>query len=241
MKLENKIAVITGAGKGIGKAAAELFLREGATVVLNSRNKADLELIEEANKDKKDKIISFAGDISKEETISHLIDETLNKFGKIDILVNNAGFGIFDDLVDSKTDDFDAMFNTNVRALYLLTKGFLPSMIDRKSGTIINIASIAGKNGFATGSIYCATKHAVMGLSRALMLEVRKFNIRVVAICPGSVATEFFRTESQTTLSSSRESVLHSEDIAETILLAASLPENATITELEVRPTNPRK
>ena len=241
MKLLNKIAVITGAGKGIGKAAAELFLREGAAVVLNSRNKSDLELIEEANKDKKEKILSFAGDISKEETISHLIEETLKKFGKIDILVNNAGFGIFDDLVDSKTDDFDAMFNTNVRALYLLTKGFLPSMIERKSGTIINIASIAGKNGFATGSIYCATKHAVMGLSRALMLEVRKYNIRVVTVCPGSVATEFFRTESQTVLSSTRESVLHAEDIAETILLAASLPENATITELEVRPTNPRK
>jgi 3-oxoacyl-[acyl-carrier protein] reductase len=241
MKLENKAAVITGAGKGIGKAAAELFLREGASVVLNSRNKSDLELIAEANKDKRDKILIVAGDISKEDTIKLVIDETLSKFGKADILVNNAGFGIFDDLVDSKTEDFDAMFNTNVRALYLLTKGILPSMINRKSGTIINIASIAGKNGFATGSIYCATKHAVMGLSRALMLEVRKYNIRVVTICPGSVATEFFRTESQTTLSSSRESVLHAEDIAETILLAASLPENATITELEVRPTNPRK
>lgn len=241
MKLENKAAIITGAGKGIGKAAAELFLREGASVVLNSRNKSDLELIAEANKDKRDKILIVAGDISKEDTIKLVIDETLSKFGKADILMNNAGFGIFDDLVDSKTDDFDAMFNTNVRALYLLTKGILPSMIDRKSGTIINIASIAGKNGFATGSIYCATKHAVMGLSRALMLEVRKYNIRVVTVCPGSVATEFFRTESQTTLSSSRESVLHAEDIAETVLLAASLPENATITELEVRPTNPRK
>lgn len=241
MKLENKIAVITGAGKGIGKATAELFLREGAQVVLTSRNKSDLELIEEANKDKKEKIFSIAGDISKEETVSYIINETLNKFGKIDILVNNAGFGIFDDLVDSKIEDFDAMFNTNVRALYLLTKGALPSMIERKSGTIINIASIAGKQGFATGSVYCATKHAVMGLSRALMLEVRKYNIRVVAVCPGSVATEFFRTESQTMLSSSRESVLQAEDIAETILLAASLPENATISELEVRPTNPIK
>lgn len=241
LKLENQIAVITGAGKGIGKATAELFLKDGAKVVLNSRNKNDLLKIQEENADKKDDIVLVEGDISKTQTIEKLVNETLNKFGKIDILINNAGFGIFDDLVDSKTEDFDAMFNTNVRALYLLTKAVLPHMIKQKSGIIINIASIAGKQGFATGSIYCASKHAVMGLSRALMLEVRQYNIRVVAICPGSVATDFFRPESQTTLSSSAESVLQSEDIAETILLAASLPENAMVSELEVRPTNPRK
>lgn len=241
MKLNNKIAVITGAGKGIGKATAKLFLTHGAKVVLTSRNKTDLELVEEENKSKKENIVTIAGDISKEDTVLKVIDETMNRFGRIDILVNNAGFGIFDNLVDSKLDDFDAMFNTNVRALYLLTKGFLPNMINNQSGTIINIASVAGKQGFATGSIYAATKHAVMGLSRALMLEVRQYNIRVVAVCPGSVDTEFFRKESQTILGSSRESVLHAEEIAETILLAASLPENATISEIEVRPTNPRK
>ena len=241
MKLQNKIAVITGAGKGIGKATAELFLKEGARVILTSRNKSDLEQILADNISKKDNITIIAGDISKEETIQKVIDETIGKYNRIDILVNNAGFGIFDNLVDSKSEDFDALFNTNVRSLYLITKGFLPHMIKEHSGTIINIASIAGKQGFATGSIYCASKHAVMGLSRALMMEVRQYNIRVCAVCPGSVATEFFRADSQTTLSSSKESVLQAEDIAETILLAASLPENATIHEIEVRPTNPRK
>jgi len=241
MKLQNKIAVITGAGKGIGKATAELFLKEGAKLVLTSRNKSDLEQSIADNESKKDNITIIAGDISKEETIQKVIDETISKHGRIDILVNNAGFGIFDDMVDSKTEDFDAVFNTNVRALYLITKGFLPHMIKEHSGTIINIASVAGKQGFATGTIYCASKHAVMGLSRALMLEVRLYNIRVCAICPGSVATDFFRTDSQTTLSSSKESVLQAEEIAETILLAASLPENAMIGEIEIRPTNPRK
>lgn len=241
MKLLDKIAVISGAGKGIGKATAELFLKEGAKVVLTSRNSSELEMIRENRNDRKSDIITIAGDISKEETVDRIITETIDKFGRIDILVNNAGFGIFDNMVDSKLEDFDAMFNTNVRALYMLTKGSLPHMIKEQSGTIVNIASIAGKQGFATGSIYCATKHAVMGLSRALMLEVRKHNIRVAAICPGSVATEFFRTESQTVLGSSRESVLRAEDIAETILLAASLPGNAMISELEVRPTNPKK
>jgi 3-oxoacyl-[acyl-carrier protein] reductase len=241
MKLTNKVAVITGAGKGIGRATAELFLKEGAKVVLSSRNKSDLELIVEEHKEKRGNIITIPGDVSRESTVEIIINETIYSFGKIDILVNNAGFGIFDELVDSKLEDFDAMFNTNVRALYMLTKGFLPHMIKEQSGTIINIASVAGKQGFATGSIYCATKHAVMGLSRALMLEVRKYNIRVVAICPGSAATDFFRSESQTELGSSRESVLSAEDIAETILLAATLPENAMVTELEVRPTNPSR
>ena len=241
MKLQNKIAVITGAGKGIGKATAELFLKEGAKVVLTSRNKSDLEQLIAENKSYKDNISVIAGDISKEETINKVIDETIGNHGRIDILVNNAGFGIFDNLVDSKLEDFDSVFNTNVRSLYLITKGFLPHMIKEQSGTIINIASVAGKQGFATGSIYCASKHAVMGLSRALMLEVRQYNIRVCAVCPGSVATEFFRADSQTSLSSRKESVLQAEDIAETILLAASLPENATLHEIEVRPTNPRK
>ena len=241
MKIQNKIAVITGAGKGIGKATAELFIKEGAKVVLTSRNMADLEQIVRDNESNQDNITIIAGDISKEDTIGKVIDETIGKYGKIDILVNNAGFSVFDNMVDSKTEDFDAIFNTNIRALYLVTKGFLPSMMKEQSGTIINIASIAGKQGFATGSIYCASKHAVMGLSRALMLEVRQSNIRVCVICPGSVATDFFRAESQTTLSSSKESVLSAEDIAETILLAASLPGNAMIGEIEIRPTNPRK
>ncbi|HMT11335.1 MAG TPA: SDR family oxidoreductase [Ignavibacteria bacterium] len=241
MKLKDKIAVITGAGKGIGKATAELFIKEGAKVVLTSRNIADLEQIVSENESNQDNITIIAGDISKEDTIGKVIDETIGKYEKIDILVNNAGFSVFDNMVDSKTEDFDAIFNTNIRALYLVTKGFLPHMIKEQSGTIINIASIAGKQGFATGTIYCASKHAVMGLSRALMLEVRQYNIRVCAICPGSVATDFFRAESQTTLSSTKESVLSAEDIAETILLAASLPGNAMIGEIEIRPTNPRK
>ncbi len=241
MKLENKIAVITGAGKGIGRETARLFLNEGAKLVLVSRTKSDLDSFVKEHNNKKDDIITIACDVSKPENINKIVNETVSKFGTADILVNNAGFGIFDNMVDSKLEDFDAMFNTNVRALYLLTKGILPLMIKQKSGTIINMASIAGKQGFATGTIYCATKHAVMGISRALMFEVRQYNIRVVAICPGSVATDFFRPEANTPLSSSVNTVLHSEDIAESCLYAAALPLNAMVSEIEIRPTNPRK
>ena len=239
--LQNKIAVITGAGKGIGRATAELFLNEGAKVVLATRTKSDLDSFIEEHKDKKENIITVSGDVSEEKIINKIVTDTINEFGTIDILVNNAGFGIFNNMADSKVEDFDAVFNTNVRALYLLTRDFLPYMIKQKSGTIINIASIAGKQGFATGTIYCASKHAVMGLSRALMLEVRQYNIRVIAICPGSVATDFFRPEANTPLTSSIPSVLHSMDIADSCLYAATLPPNAMVSEIEIRPTNPRK
>lgn len=240
-KLKNKIAVITGAGKGIGRATARLFLLEGAKVVLVSRRKQDLESFEIENELYNKEIIAISGDISKENVVSEVIEKTISKFGRIDILVNNAGFSIFDYLVDSKTEDFDAMFDTNVKAVYLLIRGFLPHMIKQNSGTIINIASTAGKQGFATGTIYCATKHAVMGMSRALMLEVRKYNIRVVAICPGSVDTDFFRPESQTELAFDSDTILRANDIAESCLYAATLPISATVSEIEIRPTNPRK
>ncbi len=241
MKLQNKIAVITGAGKGIGRATAELFLKEGAKLVLTGRSRKDLDSFIDEHSGHNSNIVSIAGDISKEETINLVISKTISEFGKVDILVNNAGFSVFNNMVDSRTEDFDAMFGTNIRALYLITKGLLPYMIKEKSGTIINIASVAGKQGFATGTIYCATKHAVMGLSRALMLEVRNYNIRVVTVCPGSVDTDFFRAESNTVLSSHPDTVLKSKDVADTILFAACLPENATVSEIEVRPTNPRK
>lgn len=241
MSIKNKIAVITGAGKGIGRATAELFLKNGAKVVITSRSKKDLNSFISSNKKYKDNILAVVGDISKEKTINEVIRKTISKFKRIDVLINNAGFSIFDDMVNSKTKDYDAMFCTNVKAVYLLTRGFLPYMIKQNEGTIINISSLAGKQGFATGTIYCATKHAVMGMSRALMPEVRKYNIRVIAVCPGTVDTEFFRKESKTTIYSNRNTVVKPDDIAETCLFAVALPINATVSEIEVRPTNPHK
>lgn len=155
-------------------------------------------------------------------------------------MINNAGFGLFANLVDSKTEDFDAMFAVNVRGLYLCCRYAVKSMIEKQAGIIINISSIAGKNSVASASIYSATKHAVMGLSSSLFAEVRKHNVRVTTIFPGSVDTRFFDAPG-TILNSSRESILAAEDIAESCYLAANLPINATISEIELRPTNPKK
>jgi 3-oxoacyl-[acyl-carrier protein] reductase len=238
MKLQNKIAVITGAGKGIGRATAEIFLKEGASLVLNTRTKADLDSFVKEHSEDMDRILTIAGDVSDEKVIQQIIKETIGEFKRIDILVNNAGFGKFTEMVNSTTQDFDDMFGTNVRALYILTRDFLPYMIKQKEGTVINIASIAGKNGVPSGAIYSAAKHAVMGLSRSLMFEVRKHGIRVIAICPGSVASDFFRgspSELET------GSMITLEDIADTVLYAATLSPNSTVNEIEIRPSNPKK
>lgn len=241
MNLVGKTAVITGAGKGIGKSISKLFLKKGASIVFCTRNEQDIELFKSENKLFEGKVFYVNSDLSKEETIKKIVDETLGRFGKVDILINNAGFGVFDQLVDSRTEDFDSMFATNVRAAYLLIKAFLPSMIKENQGTIINISSIAGKKGIANASIYCATKFALNGMSQALMEEVRKYNIRVVVISPGSVNTNFFNPLSKMSLTFTADSVLQAEDVAEACLFAASLPNRATVSEIEIRPTNPFK
>jgi NADP-dependent 3-hydroxy acid dehydrogenase YdfG len=183
----------------------------------------------------------FKTDVSKEEDVKNLIEKVIEKHGKIDVLINNAGFGLFANLVDSKTEDFDAMFAVNVRGLYLCCRYAVKSMIEKQAG--INnkySSSIAGKSAVPSASIYSATKHAVMGLSGSLFMEVRKHNVRVTTICPGSVDTHFFDAPG-TILNSSRESILSAEDICRVVLLSCKFPVNATISEIELRPTNPKE
>ncbi|HQY19351.1 MAG TPA: SDR family oxidoreductase [Ignavibacteria bacterium] len=226
-----KTVVITGASKGIGLSCAEIFLKNNYTVINASRTNA---------KSIKDPDFHFIKtDVSKEADIKKLFQAVIKKFKKIDVLICNSGFGRFANLADTTTKDFDEMFSVNVKGLYLCNRFGVKEMIKKKSGTIINISSIGGKNGVATASIYSATKHAVMGLSRSLMAEVRKDNIRVVTICPGSVDTNFFDHPSAG-LTANRETLLSPDDVAETCLLAVNLPDRALINEIEIRPLNQR-
>lgn len=230
--MDKKVCVITGASSGIGFACAKKFLENGFTVINASRS--DKNHIQNKNYE------YIQTDVAQENEIKNLVETVISRHGKIDVLINNAGFGLFNELINSTTEEFDSMFSVNVRGLYLCCRYALKHMIEKQSGCIINISSIAGKNSVATASIYSATKHAVMGLSSSMFLEVRKHNIRVTTVCPGSVDTHFFDAPG-TILNSSRESILAASDVAESCWLAASLPVNATISEIELRPTNPRK
>ena len=157
--------------------------------------------------------------------------------GEIGVLVNNAGVLIARPFDELTVDDWDTTMTTNVRSLFLMTKAVLPAMRRRREGTIVNVASLAGRNGFVGGTAYTASKHAVLGFSRSLMLEVRKDNVRVVAVCPGSVDTPLLHN--QPMLHTDPTRILRPEDVADTILHALLLPARALVSELDIRPTNP--
>jgi 3-oxoacyl-[acyl-carrier protein] reductase len=230
-------AFITGATEGIGRATAFALGRAGYQVGVCARTATKVrQLIEELEREG----IKAAGrpaDVGDPSQAGLAIDEATRALGEIDVLVNNAGILIAKPFEELTLEDWNATMETNVRSLYLMTLAVLPAMRRRKQGAIVNVASLAGRNGFVGGTAYTASKHAVLGFSRSLMLETRKDNIRVIAVCPGSVDTSMMRDQPMLKAEASR--ILQPEDVAATILHAISLPERALVSELDIRPTNP--
>lgn len=166
-----------------------------------------------------------------------MVEQTVDAFGHIDVLVNSAGFGVFKPVIDLTADEFDAIISVNLRGAFLATRYTLPHMYARRAGAVINISSIAGKHGFASGAAYCASKFGLMGLMESVFHEARRYDVRVVTITPGSVDTPFF--DRAHTTAPDRDRILQPDDVAETVLLALSLPARALLRELDIRPTNP--
>ncbi|MDP1675382.1 MAG: SDR family NAD(P)-dependent oxidoreductase [Bacteroidota bacterium] len=231
MDLKNSVAIITGASKGIGRAVAIALSKEGVNVVLAARSTELLLMVQKEIAENGGKAISIATDVTSENAVQNLIIETQKKFGKIDILINNAGVGIFSNVIDLKTQEYEAMMDVNLKGVFLCSRAVLPAMIKQKKGEIINIASLAGKNSFAGGSVYSATKWGLIGFSRSLMLEVREYNIRVVTISPGSVNTHFADKEKN------ESQIIQPEDVAETVLFALTMPNRVNVSEIDIRPT----
>ncbi|HKU59881.1 MAG TPA: SDR family NAD(P)-dependent oxidoreductase [Gemmatimonadales bacterium] len=230
-------ALVTGATEGIGRATALALGQAGYRVGVCSRS---TDKVAATLADLRDKGVTAAGaaaDVADPEQVRHLVELVRAELGEIDVLVNNAGVLIARPLDELTLEDWDATMATNLRSLYLTTRLVLPGMRARRRGTVVNVASLAGRNGFVGGSAYCASKHAVLGFSRALMLEVRKDNVRVVAICPGSVATGMLRDQAM--LKPDHERILRPEDVAASILHVLTLPAGALVSELDIRPTNP--
>lgn len=195
MKLKGKVAVITGGGKGIGKAIALTFAREGASIVVMSRTKGDLDKVCEEAGAMGVGAIAVCGDVSRKEDVDKLVQRTLSRFDHIDILVNNAGISKRSSVLDSDEAVWKEVLDVNLYGTYLVTKSFLPAMLSRKSGRIINISSLSGKIGQAFNSAYCASKHGMIGFTRTVALEMGWLGaqeITVNAICPGFVDTEMF-------------------------------------------------
>ncbi len=238
MDIKNKIACITGASKGIGKATALSLARAGASISISARTKDLLEMTAEEARSLGAKVLAYPGDMSNEPEIKNFIAQTIRELGGLDILVNNAGFGHFHPIAEFPTKDWDEMFNLNVRGLFISTREALPYLRKAGESVVVNVVSLAGKNAFINGGGYAATKHAVLGFSRCLMLEERKNGIRVLAVCPGSVATNFFDTHHDT-FDPKKDRILRAEDVAESILDMIRLPQRAMVSEIDIRPTNP--
>ena len=225
LEIKNQIAVVTGAGRGIGRAVAVELGKLGARVVLAARSKTEL--------DETARIIGANASVVPTDVRKR--DEVARLFGvPADILVNAAGLGIFGPVAGFEDEDFETLIETNLRGIFFTCRSVLPSMIERRRGHIINIASIAGKVGSANRAVYCASKFGVVGFTESLAEEVRQHGIRVSVICPGSTDTAFSPGE---TRGKARERMLRPEDVAHAVRTIVTQEPNSFISEIIMRPT----
>ncbi|MBW6479912.1 MAG: SDR family oxidoreductase [Bacteroidales bacterium] len=241
---QSKIVFITGASSGIGEACAIRFAREGYALILNARRKKRLdELARRLKNDFGVKVLKLVFDVRNKESVFSAIAALPEEWKNIDILINNAGLALgLSDLHEGDTQDWEQMIDTNVKGLLYVSKAVIPGMIERKKGHIINIGSIAGKETYLKGNVYCATKHAVDSLSKAMRMELLPHNIKVSLVNPGATQTEFsqvrFKGDTERADSIYKGyKPLTGDDIARCILFCAALPEHVNINDMLIMPT----
>jgi 3-hydroxy acid dehydrogenase/malonic semialdehyde reductase len=237
--------LITGATSGIGEATAKLLAVNGYRLILTGRRQDRLENLKNELADKySGEICTLQFDIRNREEVDKALDSLRSPFDKIDILINNAGLAVgLNTIQDGLIDDWERMIDTNVKGLLYITRKLSPAMVEQNSGHIINISSIAGKEVYPFGNVYCASKHAVQAITKSLRLELLKYNIKVSSIAPGAVNTEFslvrFKGDKQRA-DQIYEGInpLLAEDIAEVILFIITRPPHVNIDDILVMPTD---
>jgi len=230
--LAGKAALITGASRGIGLAIARRLGSLGARVAICARDEVKLEQAAGALRDEGVEVMARAADVTRAADITALVEETLQAFGAIDILINNAGIGIFGPFHQQGEAEWDILLDTNLKSVFLASRAVAPGMIRRRSGYIINISSLARKNTFANGGIYCASKWGVQGLTGCMAEDLRAYGIRVSAVCPGSVASDFSPHTGQDT-----SKLLQPEDVAHAVAALVTAAPRSFISEVQMRPT----
>jgi len=237
MNLKNKKAIITGGSRGMGKATAIAFAKEGIDIAITGRNEKLLqETVSELEKFGV-KATYEIFDIGNYDAVKKGIKSIMAKLGSVDILVNNAGIAAFGSLHDMEVDQWTAIIQTNVLGMYYVTKEVLPHLIEKNQGDIINVSSTAGLSGNANTSAYSASKFAVIGMSQSLMKEVRKNNIRVITLTPSTIATDLSLELGIT--DGNAEKVLQPEDFAELIVAGLKLSRRAMLASASLWSTNP--
>ncbi|MFZ5631337.1 MAG: SDR family NAD(P)-dependent oxidoreductase [Bacillota bacterium] len=193
--LKDKVAIITGATRGLGRSIAKAYARAGGSVVITSRSQADCDRVAEHLTGLGGDVLPVSADVSDTGSINKLVDQVMSHFGKIDILVNNAGTTVTKKSEELAESDWDRVINTNLKGVFLCTRAVAVKMIPRKRGKIINIASVLGLTGERQVLPYCAAKGGVVQMTRALALEWSKYNIQVNSICPGYIRTSMNEAE----------------------------------------------
>jgi 3-oxoacyl-[acyl-carrier protein] reductase len=230
--LEGKTALVTGGSRGIGLAIARRLGQMGANVSICARDSERLERATRQLKQEGSHTLGVHADVTRAADVELLVQETQTSLGPIEILVNNAGTGYFGPVQEASEANWDGVLDTNLKGVFLITKAVAPGMIERRGGHIINIASLAGKNAFAGGAVYCASKWGLLGFTYCAAEDLRAYGIRVSAICPGSVATEFGPHTGK-----SVEKMLKPEDVAHAVAMLVTQSPQSFISDLSMRPT----
>ncbi len=229
--LTGKVALVTGGNRGIGKAIAMRVAHLGSSVAICGRDSTTLESAANELRGTGVRVYWQPADVTISSDVESLVHRTESALGGISILVNNAGIGLFGPAHEKTELEWDTLINTNLKSLFLVSRAVIPGMIQRKTGDIINISSLAGKNTFAGGGIYCASKWAVQGLSGCMAEDLRGYGIRVSTVCPGSVATEFSgRGPKDPT------KVLTAADVAHAVAMIATQGPQSFLSEVHLRP-----
>ena len=234
-RLQNKVAVITGASAGIGQACARTLMREGASLVLTARRRDRLEQLAAEAKQLGLKAVLVVGDACEEATARRTAEDAVRTFGRIDILINNAGVGNYKNLVDTSAEEYAEMMDSNMRSTFLFSRHIVPVMVKQKGGIVLMISSMAGVYGFPGEAAYCATKFAQVGFAQGLDKELRPHGIKVGTINPGGVKTEFALGKGRTEKSVAESGMLEAQDVAEAVLFACTQSAGSRIIQIQMR------
>lgn len=235
--LAGKKALITGGGKGIGRALALALAKEGVDIALMGRTEASLAAVAAEAQALGVKAAYALADVGNMQEVDKAVAELTNNIGPIDILLNNAGVAAFGGFLELEPAQWENIIQVNLLGVYYVTRAVLPSMIERKTGDIINISSTAGQRGAPATSAYSASKFGLLGLTESLMLEVRKHNIRVSALTPSTIATDMARELNLT--DGNPDKVLQPEDIAELVIAQLKLNKRVLLKAASIWSTNP--
>lgn len=235
--LQNKTALITGAGKGIGRAVALALANEGVHIGLVARTEKDLQAVAAEVTALGVKAAMAVADVSDIDSVNAAVVKIRQELGAIDILINNAGTAAFGKFLELTPEQWENQVKVNLFGVYYVTRAVLPEMIERQTGDIVNISSTAGLKGAPVTSAYSASKFGLMGLTDSLMQEVRKHNIRVTALTPSTVVTDL--AKSANLLNNNEDRVMHPEDFAELIVAQLKLNRRVFVKDASIWSTNP--